>query len=368
MKSEQNRILSFFREQEKIDANKIINYKHEKTGKKFINRLNELEDGYNFSCIDRLEKCSSDMGLYWNADDNNIIIHSTLYNCRNPLCPFCNYKRARKESSRLYWLLNYGLEGEYCFLFLTLTIPSVSSDDLSLSIRKLQKDSKKLLDRYQMRKEPYGYYESLEITYNEKSGFHPHLHIVLAVPRQDIKYTYYQSYNGCLGIIDLQQNTRKGLLHITTAQLVRDWIDITGYSAVLSNGEQWLNVDLRPLRSKKAVLEVCKYALKTKELNNRESAIALYNALYRVHRVQRGGVLGWGSDREVAFKSYIEDKKAGMSPQIKQNFYFIHYQRKNDAFLQFISVEGKLILVGWYDYSGWHYSRADTIKRIMMRC
>ena len=71
----------------------------------------------------------------------------------------------------------------YKFLFLTLTIKNCSASALAQTITILLNGFKKLFnDNRKVRNNVKGFFRSLEITKNKKTGeYHPHLHCILAV-------------------------------------------------------------------------------------------------------------------------------------------------------------------------------------------
>ena len=64
-------------------------------------------------------------------------------NCENRFCPICAYKKARKEALKLSVLIK-SLEKDNKFLFLTLTAPNVTSDNLEEEIKLYNESFKRL--------------------------------------------------------------------------------------------------------------------------------------------------------------------------------------------------------------------------------
>lgn len=110
--------------------------------------------------------------------------------CKDRFCPMCSWRRSYKifaQVSQIMDLISYGYE----FLFLTLTMPSVCSDSLSDGLKRLNFGFKLLSKSKCFKMSVRGYFKALEITRNKDTGlYHPHFHIVLAVPKDYFKKFY----------------------------------------------------------------------------------------------------------------------------------------------------------------------------------
>lgn len=119
---------------------------------------------------------------------------SYIESCHKSLCPCCNFFRARRDLRFLHDIfIEFFKNPVYrnCqFLFLTLTIPSVYSEDLQSALDRLSAAYNKLCKFSAFKNAFIGSSRSLEITYNndeDSKSFnmaHPHLHILL-VARPD---------------------------------------------------------------------------------------------------------------------------------------------------------------------------------------
>ena len=111
-------------------------------------------------------------------------------NCENRFCPICAYKKARKEALKLSILIK-SLEKDYKFLFLTLTAPNVTSDNLEEEIKEYNKSFKRFSELKAFKYAVVGYVRKLEITYNhELKTYHPHFHVLLAVKKNYFSNNY----------------------------------------------------------------------------------------------------------------------------------------------------------------------------------
>ncbi|WP_227541101.1 protein rep, partial [Klebsiella pneumoniae] len=103
--------------------------------------------------------------------------------CKNRFCPVCAWRKARKDALKLSILMKYiQAEHQKEFIFLTLTAPNVSAEDLDNEIKKYNQSFKKLMERKEIKSITKGYVRKLEVTYNqERNDYHPHFHVMIAV-------------------------------------------------------------------------------------------------------------------------------------------------------------------------------------------
>ena len=112
-------------------------------------------------------------------------------NCENRFCPICAYKKARKEALKLSVLIK-SLEKGYKFLFLTLTAPNVTSDNLEDEIKLYNESFKRLTKLKPFMSAAVGYVRKLEVTFNhDLETYHPHFHVLLAVKNSYFSGAYY---------------------------------------------------------------------------------------------------------------------------------------------------------------------------------
>ena len=109
--------------------------------------------------------------------------------CKDRLCPLCAWRRSYKIFAQVSQIMEK-IGSEYEFLFLTLTVPSVSGEMLSETISRLLRGWDTLTHRKRVKTAVKGYFRALEITRNNDSKsksyglYHPHFHCVLAVDKQ----------------------------------------------------------------------------------------------------------------------------------------------------------------------------------------
>lgn len=133
------------------------------------------------------------------------------------------------------------------FIFLTLTAPNVSAEELNDEIKHYNQSFQRLMQRKEVRKVVKGYARKLEITYNEeRDDYHPHFHVLIAVNKSYFTdKDYYISRDRWLEL--WQQVTKNPLITQVDVRKVRNGRDdkvyeIAKYSAKDSDYLQNQNV------------------------------------------------------------------------------------------------------------------------------
>ena len=132
--------------------------------------------------LERIQNCGSFLLFHTDeGKEKKKLVHAN--NCENRFCPMCAYKKSRKDAMKISVMLKY-LENDCQFLFLTLTSPNVTSDNLADEIKDYNKAFKRFILLKQFIGAVVGYVRKLEITYNnETKTYHPHFHVLLAVKK-----------------------------------------------------------------------------------------------------------------------------------------------------------------------------------------
>lgn len=85
--------------------------------------------------------------------------------CGQRFCPTCSWKKSKKDALKISVLTSAIKDREGLnFLFLTLTSPNVSAEDLSSEIKKLNLAYSKMFKRDKIKKAVVGYIRKLEVT------------------------------------------------------------------------------------------------------------------------------------------------------------------------------------------------------------
>ena len=116
------------------------------------------------------------------------------YFCKDRMCPSCQKRRSLVVFHQVKDVC-LSLQSEFKstrYLLLTLTVPNVTADDLPNEINKMNKAWASLSRKVEFKKAIWGWFKALEITHNKKTNtYHPHFHVLLAVPE---KYFKGQNY------------------------------------------------------------------------------------------------------------------------------------------------------------------------------
>lgn len=140
----------------------------------------------------RISECAGIIGFLKEKDGNKRRLSGGTF-CNSRFCPVCDWRKAKKDGYVLQFLLNYIQTVENkSLIFLTLTAPNVTENQLKNEIEDFNKSFKRLSETKNFKSICKGYIRKLEITYNAKSNtYHPHFHVVIAVNKSyftDKKY------------------------------------------------------------------------------------------------------------------------------------------------------------------------------------
>ena len=131
-----------------------------------------------------VESCSTFMMFYADVTlEKRKLMNAN--SCKNRFCPFCSYRKARKEGLKISILMKkLDLDQNYEFLFLTLTAPNVPGERLREELDDYAKAFKRFSETKAFEKINVGYIRKLEITYNEnRNDYHPHYHLLICVKK-----------------------------------------------------------------------------------------------------------------------------------------------------------------------------------------
>ncbi len=204
----------------------------------------------------RMESCSQWLWFrnYYTVGEVRL---SKVHTCQIPLmCPFCAIRRGAKATDAYVKRFEQVRKENPHLVPYLLTLTVANGSDLNERYDHLTRSWKTYLNRrrnwFKLHK---GYNElckieggafAYETTYNEKDGWHPHMHAVVMVdPSNPIDFPEF-------GTGAEKQNSR----------LAREWHSITGDSYI---------VDCRPIDQKnpaEGFVEVFKYALKFADLDD----------------------------------------------------------------------------------------------------
>ncbi len=182
------------------------------TPKKDLNRkaADYLEKYVTVKTINRFETCSSWFQHLTNKEMSVKRLHKTDA-CGNRFCPICTWKTAKKDAIKISVMMEAVKEiEEKKFLFLTLTAPNVSGEELRDEVDRFNQGVNKLFQRRNVKRVVKGYIRKLEVTTDQEklvtdelykrkkdyydlrglkvndpnptyNTYHPHMHIIIAV-------------------------------------------------------------------------------------------------------------------------------------------------------------------------------------------
>ena len=131
--------------------------------------------------------------------------------CHSRLCPLCAWRYSLKNQYEISKILDVAKDRntEIEFLFLTLTLKNVELSELRETIKLVHKAFNLLTKYKRVKAIVQGYIRSTEITINqEHNQAHPHLHVILVVPKG---YAWRKQLGRYIDIIEWQALWRKAL-------------------------------------------------------------------------------------------------------------------------------------------------------------
>ena len=273
--------------------------------------LSYLRIGYG-NKSDRVLNCGT-LLEFRRAENENEWKLSAANFCRDRLCPMCSWRRTYKIYAQISQIMNV-IENDYAFLFLTLTIPNCSADELPKTIDRLQAGWQRLIHYKRFQTAVKGYFKALEVTRNTNrhsksfNTYHPHFHVILAVNKRYLKSKEYIQHSEWL------EMWRKAMRNSDITQ-----VDIRRCKSKqdIQEGEQ----AVKALGS--AVAEIAKYSVKSADYLGRfdkdgfcvspfpeneidEAVITLGSALHGRRLTALGGIFD-----EVAKKLQLDDCENG---------------------------------------------------------
>lgn len=246
------------------------------TNKKDLNRkaTNYIEKHLTMKSVVRFETCSSWMQFLTNGEMSVKRLHKTDA-CGNRFCPICTWKTAKKDAIKLSVMLDgvKEVEGKE-FLFLTLTAPNCTGEELAFEIDRFNKAVSKLFRRRNVERVVKGYIRKLEVTTDQEP------HITEELYKRKKGYFDMRGYK--VGDANPQYNSYNPHVHII---VVVNKSYFNKPSEFISK-EKWLEmwqecmedktitqVDAKKIRqtgNSNAVLEIAKYSAKGSDLYHSE--------------------------------------------------------------------------------------------------
>lgn len=287
------------------------------TPKKDLNRkaADYMEKHVSVKTINRFETCSSWFHHLTNEEMSVKRLHRTDA-CGNRFCPICTWKTAKKDAIKISVMMEAVKEIEDKeFLFLTLTAPNVSGEELRDEIDRFNKAVNRLFKRRNVERVVKGYIRKLEVTTDQEK--------IITEELYKRKKDYYDLRGLKAGDPNPTYNTYHPHMHIIVV-VNKSYFNMP--SEFISKAE-WLEmwrgcmrdnsitqVDAKKVRStesgnSKAVLEIAKYSAKGNDLYHSEAVFdTFYIALKRRQLIVYSGMM----------KDYAKKFKGGELDRFKK--------------------------------------------------
>lgn len=205
---------------------------------------------------DRVYSCGTFLAFATAMNEDSTTLVEANF-CKDRLCPMCSWRRTYKTFAQVSQCVGI-MEKKYRFLFLTLTIPNCTADELPAVIRELNASWSRFTRLRKIDRTVKGFFRALEITRNAQTGeYHPHLHVIIAVDRDYFargKYIpqdeWLQLWRKATRDERITQVDIRAIAPKLTAQEKREATEASEKLATLAQSMQ------------KAVAEVAKYSMK----------------------------------------------------------------------------------------------------------
>lgn len=267
--------------------------------------------------LERVKSCGDFMQHLTTFDMSAKRVHRSN-SCGNRFCPICTWNKAKKDAIQISVMMQaIREEREQEFIFLTLTAPNVTGEELKSEIDRFNVAFKNLMKRQAVKKVINGYVRKLEVTYN-KERF-----ITKEMYNNPKRQQYFVKRGLKIGDNNPNYDTYHPHFHVIMAVNKSYFTDTKVYINQLKWLEMWrecmddmsiTQVDIRKVRSSEksengAVLEVAKYSAKGNELYHSQSVFEIfYKALKGRQLLTFNGL----------FKDYVKKFKNGELDKYKK--------------------------------------------------
>lgn len=199
----------------------------------------------------RLLRCANHLNWRWYPEQDQRVLYAAKFCQLHLLCPNCAHRRASRQAARVHEKLVH-LADQHDYWFVTLTVANGPDlverfEHLVRSFKALRQHSRDYLrgkGRYVELARAQGLVWAFEFTHSEAKGWHPHIHMIAALPKGSAPIRY--------GVHPLTGEI---------SQLRQDWHAVTGDS-IITHAEP-----LDMANPHKSVCELVKYSLKFADLS-----------------------------------------------------------------------------------------------------
>lgn len=233
--------------------------------------------------LNLISDCGSFLEFLGDFEMENKKLHKGSF-CKNRFCPMCSWRLACKDSLEISILMEHLRKEENKeFIFLTLTTPNVTAEELEEEIKKYNKAFKKIMERKEIKSIVKGYIRKLEVTYQKEKYITKDL--------WKIKKDYYIKRGLAIGDLEPNYDTYNPHFHVVITVNKSYFTDKNYYISrerwlelwQLATGDKSITqVDVRKAKSNnlKEVYELAKYSAKDSDyLVSRPVFETFYKAL-----------------------------------------------------------------------------------------
>jgi hypothetical protein len=272
-----------------------------------------LAGGATDGLAHRLFRCANHLNWRWYPEQDERVLSGAKFCQLHLLCPNCAHRRASRQGAVVHEKLTH-LADQFDYHFVTLTVkngPDLAERFAHLvksfkALRQAARDHLRGKGRYVELSRAKGLVWAFEFTHSEQTGWHPHIHLIAALPKGSAPIRWgVDQYSGEI------------------SQLRADWHAVTGDS-MITHAEP---VDMSSPH--KAVCELVKYSLKFSGLSI-EDTVHAYRVLRARKLIECSGAL-----RGVVLPESDELLDAPLTGQYHDFLYLWHgdaYTLINDPF------------------------------------
>lgn len=245
-----------------------------------------IEKHLSLPSVVRFESCHSFMRFLTTEKLDKTRLEITNA-CGNRFCPLCTWKTAKKDAIKLSILLEAIKQQESLeYIFLTLTSPNVTGEDLKAEIDNFNHAISKLFRRRNVEKVVRGYVRKLEVTTDQEK--------IITDELYQRKENYFVKRGLKVGDANPQYGSYNPHVHIILAVNKSYFDDTKSYISQAEWLDMWRDcmkdpsitqVDVRKIRQSQnsksnAILEIAKYSAKGSDLYHSEPVFdTFYTAL-----------------------------------------------------------------------------------------
>lgn len=290
-------------------------------------KLPSKYEGGPIESFERIYACADTFTAIVNEKTGKHSIRSADY-CNDRICPVCTVRKTLKEYGKLSWKLEQ-LKDDYTFYFLTLTLPN-NFEGFGYELKLMKSVLKDLLEfvgydnqasRFRFCKGVYGSYEIVK----KDKGWHPHLHIILAYPKEYIESTKtaHKVIKGKKRVFEngLQLSCGKKSLLLSVDSIMNRYIELIQSKTDIYNERLqdllFLDIGFQPCYNiEEGVNELTKYMTKFENIETADDLFIFMRDSYNLGQRVKRGIFKWTEEEKEKYKQHI------IAFEERENLYF----------------------------------------------